>query len=146
MILYLWSRDTPIRGIIHELEVGFDSVKSVLDIIRSKLQGQENLEICSSGCIVEVDETKFTKRKGNVRRVPETTWCVGGVCGVHKKFFYELAKKRSADILHDILKRHVRLDFTAITDEWEGCSGIDKVFSRHLKINHSKYFVDPVNS
>ncbi|KAF7693663.1 hypothetical protein CDIK_2203 [Cucumispora dikerogammari] len=107
MILYLWSRDTQIRDIIHELEVGFDGVKSVLDIIRSKLQGQENLEIVGSGCIVEVDETKLTKRKGNVGRVPETTWCVGEVCRVHKKFFYELVKKRSADILHDILKRDV---------------------------------------
>ena len=145
MILYLWSRDTPIKDIIHELEVGFDGVKSVLDVIRLKLKQQENLKIGGSGCIVEVDETKLTKRKGNVGRVPETIWCVGGICRVHKKFFYELAKKRSADILHGILKRHVRLESTVITDEWKGYSGIDKVFSRHLKINHSKYFVDPVN-
>ncbi|KAF7685571.1 hypothetical protein CDIK_3680 [Cucumispora dikerogammari] len=44
-----------------------------------------------------------------------------------------------------MLKRHVRLESTVITDEWRGYSGIDKVFSRHLKINHSKYFVDPFN-
>ncbi|KAF7690777.1 hypothetical protein CDIK_2642, partial [Cucumispora dikerogammari] len=63
----------------------------------------------------------------------------------YKKFFYELVKKRSVDILHDILKRHVRLESTAITDKWRSYSGFNKVFSRHLKINHSKYFVDPVN-
>ncbi|KAF7670551.1 hypothetical protein TCON_2815 [Astathelohania contejeani] len=145
MILYLWSRDTSIKDIIHKLEVGFDGVKSVLDVIRLKLKQRKNLKIGGSGCIVEVDETKLTKRKGNVGRVPETTWCVGGICRVHKKFFTELVKKRSADILHDILKRHVRLESTVITDEWKGYSEIDKVFSRHLKINHSKYFVDPVN-
>ncbi|KAF7686578.1 hypothetical protein CDIK_3131 [Cucumispora dikerogammari] len=41
MILYLWSRDTPIKNIIHELKVSFDGVKSILDIIRSKLKQQE---------------------------------------------------------------------------------------------------------
>ncbi|KAF7697501.1 hypothetical protein CDIK_1670 [Cucumispora dikerogammari] len=145
MILYLWSRDTLIKDIIHELEVGFDGVKSVLDVIRLKFKQQENLKFGDSGCIVEVDETKLTKRKGNVERVSETIWCVGGICRVHKNFFYELVKKRSADILHGILKRRVRLASTVISDEWEGYSEIDKVFSRHLKINHSKYFVDSVN-
>ncbi|KAF7685427.1 hypothetical protein CDIK_3824 [Cucumispora dikerogammari] len=88
---------------------------------------------------------KRSLRKGNVGRVPETIWRVGGICRVHKKFFYEHVKKRSADILHDILKIHVRLESTKITDEWKGYSGIDKGFSRHLKTNHSKYFVDSVN-
>ncbi|KAF7692948.1 hypothetical protein CDIK_2364 [Cucumispora dikerogammari] len=68
IILYLWSRDTPIRDIIHELEVGFDGVKSVLDVICLKLKQIENLKIGGSGCIVEVNETKLTKRKGNVGR------------------------------------------------------------------------------
>ncbi|KAF7670543.1 hypothetical protein CDIK_4573 [Cucumispora dikerogammari] len=70
---------------------------------------------------------------------------VRGICRVYKKFFYELVKNKNPDILHYILKRLVRLESTVITDEWKGYSGIDKVFSRHLKINHSKYFVDPVN-
>ncbi|KAF7685813.1 hypothetical protein CDIK_3438 [Cucumispora dikerogammari] len=95
MILYLWSRDTPIKDIVHELEVGFDGVKSVLDVIRLKLKQQENQKKGGSGCIVEVDETKLTKQKDDVGRVPETIWCVGGVCRVYKKFFYELVKKRS---------------------------------------------------
>ncbi|KAF7682551.1 hypothetical protein CDIK_4475 [Cucumispora dikerogammari] len=120
MILYLWSRGTPIKDIIHELEVSFDGVKFVLGVIRLKLKQQENLKFGDSVCIVEVDETKLTKRKGNVGRVTETIWCVGEICRVHKKFFYEHVKKRSAVILHDILKRHVRLESTVITDEWRG--------------------------
>ncbi|KAF7696485.1 hypothetical protein CDIK_1836 [Cucumispora dikerogammari] len=128
MIIYLWSRDTLIKDMIHELEVSFDGFKSVLDIIRSKLQGQENLKIGGLGRIVEVDETKLTKRKGNVGGVPETIWCLGGVCRVHKKFFYELVKNRSATILTDILKRHVKTNSTIITDEWRGYSGLEKVF------------------
>ncbi|KAF7685723.1 hypothetical protein CDIK_3528 [Cucumispora dikerogammari] len=72
IILYLWPRDTTIRDIIHELEVGFDCVKSVLDVIRLKLKQQENLKIGSSGCIVKVNKTKLTKRKGNVGRVSKT--------------------------------------------------------------------------
>ncbi|KAF7684909.1 hypothetical protein CDIK_4342 [Cucumispora dikerogammari] len=107
-IIYLRSKDTQIKNIILEFEVGFDSVKSVLDIICSKLQGQENLKFCGLCCIVEVDKTKLTKRKDSVGRVPETIWCVGRVCRVHKKFFYELVKNRSKIILTDILKRHVK--------------------------------------
>ncbi|KAF7686084.1 hypothetical protein CDIK_3167, partial [Cucumispora dikerogammari] len=104
IIFYLWSRDTLIRNIIHELKVSFDSVIAVLDVICLKLKQPENLKIVGLGCIVEVNETKLTKREGNVGKVPKTIWCVGGICRVHKKFFYELVKKKSADILHDIRK------------------------------------------
>ncbi|KAF7684826.1 hypothetical protein CDIK_4425 [Cucumispora dikerogammari] len=99
---------------IHKIEVRFDGVESDLDIIRSKLQRQKNLKIGRKGCIVEMDETKLTERKGNVGRVPETVWCDGGVCRVYKKFFYELVKNRSAFILTDILKRNVKTNSTII--------------------------------
>ncbi|KAF7690728.1 hypothetical protein CDIK_2691 [Cucumispora dikerogammari] len=102
---------------IHELKLSFDGVKSILDIICSKLQGQKNLKIDSLGCIKDVNETKLTKKKSSVGRVSETIWCVEKVCRVHKKFFYRLVKNRSAIILTDILKRHVKINSTIITDE-----------------------------
>ncbi|KAF7685128.1 hypothetical protein CDIK_4123 [Cucumispora dikerogammari] len=112
MIIYLWSRDTPIKDIVYKFEIGSDSVKSVLDIIRSKLQGQENLKTDCLGCIAEVDETKLTKKKNNVARVPETIWCVWGVCRVHKNFFYQLEKNRRTIILTEKLKRNVKTNST----------------------------------
>ena len=106
---------------------------------------KKKTKIGGRGCLVEVDETKLTKRKGNVGRIPETVWCVGGICRTHKKFFYELVRERNSKILHDILLRNVCLETTIVTDEWRGYNGLDKVFFKHLRINHSKHFVDTNN-
>ncbi|KAF7685724.1 hypothetical protein CDIK_3527 [Cucumispora dikerogammari] len=70
MILYLWTRGTPIKDIIHELEVNFDGVKSVLDVIRLKLKQQENLKIGGSGCIVEVNGNEAYEAKRQCGKSP----------------------------------------------------------------------------
>ncbi|KAF7685642.1 hypothetical protein CDIK_3609, partial [Cucumispora dikerogammari] len=57
LILYMWSRDTPIKEIKHELEVGKDDVNTVLKILRLNLCEKKKTKIGGRGCLVEVDET-----------------------------------------------------------------------------------------
>ncbi|KAF7685361.1 hypothetical protein CDIK_3890 [Cucumispora dikerogammari] len=98
----MWSIDTQIKEIKHKLKVRKDGINTVLKILRLNLC-EKKTEIGGRGCLVEVDETKLTKRKGNVGWIPETIWCVGGISRAHKKFFYELVSERNSKILHGIL-------------------------------------------
>ncbi|KAF7690721.1 hypothetical protein CDIK_2698 [Cucumispora dikerogammari] len=62
LVLYMWSRDTPIKKTKHKLEVGKDGVNTVLKILRLNLC-EKKTKIRGRGCLVEIDETKGKCRK-----------------------------------------------------------------------------------
>jgi len=82
--------------------------------------------IGGAGLTVEVDESKFGKRKYNKGRLVEGQWVVGGVCRETGDIFLAVCpeNKRDADTLLDIINRHVSKDSTIITDCWRAyCYG-----------------------
>ncbi|KAF7690787.1 hypothetical protein CDIK_2632 [Cucumispora dikerogammari] len=58
LILYMWLRDTQIKEIKHELEVGKDGVNTVLKILRLNLYEKKRLKLVG----VEVVWLRLTKR------------------------------------------------------------------------------------
>ena len=46
-------------------------------------------KIGGEGKIVEIDESKFEKRKYNLGRVAEGQWVFGGICRESRDFFYD---------------------------------------------------------
>ncbi|KAF7687120.1 hypothetical protein CDIK_3043 [Cucumispora dikerogammari] len=111
----MWFKDTPIKEIKHELEVGKDDVNTVLEILHLNLCEKKKTKIKSESRLVEVDETKFSKRKGNVGWIPETARCVGGIYRTQKKIFYELVSERNSKILHKPLKKRFDRNFYSYT-------------------------------
>ena len=72
----------------------------------------ENLDLAAApiggeGIIVEIDESKFGKRKYNRGHRVEGVWVVGGVeITPERRMFAVSVQDRSADTLRDIIQEH----------------------------------------
>ncbi|KAG8226306.1 hypothetical protein J437_LFUL002745 [Ladona fulva] len=96
------------------------------------------------GVTVEVDETLLGRRKSNVGRPLMGQWVLGGIERGSRKVFFPVIPDRTADTLLRYIRRYVART-TLITDCWKGYSCLREDPScKHLTVNHSENFVDPV--
>uniref|UniRef100_A0A182IV94 ISXO2-like transposase domain-containing protein n=1 Tax=Anopheles atroparvus TaxID=41427 RepID=A0A182IV94_ANOAO len=95
-------------------------------------------KIGGPGSVVEIDETKVTKRKANTGRVSEShkDWLVGGICRQTGEVFLERTPVRSGPVLMAIAMRHVEPGTLIITDCWRGYNGLRDSPFRHATVNH----------
>jgi transposase-like protein len=105
---------------------------------------EEDWTIGGDEIIVEVDESKFGKRKHNRGSHREGAWVIGGIertCG--RKFFVEVVERRDGVTITDVLSRHILPGSIVHTDLWRGYCGIDDVLGvEHRTVNHSVAFID----
>jgi len=99
--------------------------------------------IGGQGCTVEIDESKFGKRKYNKGRYVEGQWVVGGICRENGDIFLATCpnNKRDAPTLTDIIERHVAKESTVLTDCWRAYDRLDQDGWTHLTVNHEYNFV-----
>jgi transposase-like protein len=94
---------------------------------------------------VQIDESKFGKRKYNVGHRVEGAWIVGGVEETEeRRVFLVEVENRSADTLLSLIKRFVRPGSIITTDMWGGYFPLSTIdgYEKHLVVNHSKNFKD----
>ena len=93
------------------------------------------------GTAVEIDESKFRKRKYNRGRRVDGVWVFGGIeCGTNKCFF-KVVDDRSADTRVPITKPWVRPGTEIHSDCWKAYSQLSKEGYIHKTVNHSEEFV-----
>ena len=95
------------------------------------------------GEIVEIDESKFGKRKYNVGRVIEGQWVFGGFCRNTRSCFVVPVENRNRETLLAIIKDRIVPETTVISDCWKAYDCLESEGFRHLAVNHSVNFVDP---
>ncbi|XP_068220037.1 uncharacterized protein [Palaemon carinicauda] len=103
----------------------------------------DNKKIGGPGHIVEVDESKFGKRKYNIGHKVEGTWVFGGIDRETRETFFRVVEKRNAETLISALKEHVLPGTTIIFDCWKGYGKVKDHDFKHFTVNHSVNFVDP---
>ena len=98
------------------------------------------------GQIVEVDESKFGKRKFNRGKRVIGKWVLGGVQrGSGDCFLVECPNnKRDANTLCLLIVQFVRPGTTIITDKWKGYIPLEHHGYTHYDVNHKRGFVDPI--
>jgi transposase-like protein len=103
-------------------------------------------KIGGDGIVVEIDESKFGKRKYNRGHKVEGVWIVGGVERTEeRKVFLKIVENRNQETLTEIINTHVYPGSIIITDCWKAYNFIeDKTSNRHLKVNHSETFKDEI--
>jgi len=103
-------------------------------------------KIGGDGVVIEIDESKFGKRKYNRGHRVEGVWVVGGRERTQeKRMFAVKVDDRSAETLLALIQRHVHPGSIIITDCWKGykSDGLIELGMLHTTVNHSLHFVDP---
>ena len=101
------------------------------------------IAIGGPGTIVEIDESKFGKRKYNRGRWVEGHWVFGGIERGTTHSFMAVVPDRSAATLLPIIQTYIRPGTLIISDEWRAYCRIPSLGYTHQTVNHSQNFVDP---
>jgi len=101
--------------------------------------------------IVEIDESKFGKRKFHVGHIVEGVWVVGLIersrPGYKGKFVVEKVANRGADTLEMLILKYVRPGSCLYSDKWKGYRTytlFEQQQLLHRTVNHTYNFKDPV--
>lgn len=95
--------------------------------------------------IVEIDESKFGKRKYHRGHPVEGAWAIGGVeRAAERRVFAEVVEKRDAATLIEVVGRRVAPGSIVHSDLWKAYKAIPSAAHlEHRTVNHSRHFVDP---
>lgn len=106
---------------------------------------EEDWKVGGEGVVVEIDESKFGKRKYNRGHRVEGAWVIGGIeRSQSRKFFVRVVEQRDAETIADVLRDHVLPGSIVHTDCWRGYVHITEDNAVvHRTVNHSMYFVNP---
>ena len=149
LIVYVFSaKITSYEQIIHECQLSSESQLSKAtvadwlsfcrEVCLETIARETPKLIGGLGLTVEVDESKFGKRKYNKGRLVKGQWVIGGICRETGDIFLAVCpeNKRDASTLIDIIERHVNKDSTVITDCWWAYDQLDEDGWHHLTVNH----------
>lgn len=120
-------------------------IVDVNNMVSNMIEEQDEI-IGGPNIIVEIDESKFSKRKNNRGHHVEGAWVIGGVERTpHRKMFAIQVQNRNSSTISQIIEKHVHEGSIIYTDCWKGydyLEGSEKYM--HRKVNHSLYFKDPI--
>ena len=103
----------------------------------------DSQQIGGPGCVVEIDESKFGKRKYHRGKRVEGVWVFGGIERDSKRCFFEIVENRSTKTLIPLIKKYIKPGTQIISDCWKAYSSLEKEGYTHLTVNHSKEFKNP---
>ena len=145
-LLYWWSKEFQATAAAVEADVSRQTVTLWFSIFReicaTRLLSEAN-EIGGVGHVVEIDESKFGKRKYNRGRLRDGAWVFGGLDRQTDDAFLVVVEDRSADTLIPIIQDKIRPGTTIHSDEWAAYNALGDHGFEHLTVNHSLHFVDP---
>ena len=103
--------------------------------------------------IVEIDESKFVKRKYHRKKAKKCQdWVLGGICRETGECFMRVVSNRSKETLQKYIRMYVKPGSVIITDCWAAYKDIKEMVDNdgndldyvHYTVNHSSTYVDPV--
>ena len=148
-VFYLWLAKCSSSSI--ELVTGHSSatISSILATLHNMIYfniTENRVKIGGEGIIVEIDESKFGKRKYNRGHKVDGVWIVGGVERTTlRRIFAEPVADRSPETLLKVIQDNIEPGSIIYSDLWRGYNDISRCLDmQHLTVNHSVNFVDPV--
>lgn len=158
-ILYEFLKKTPCSSISSSLQVDKNTItmynKIFRNYLRNKQKFNKNNKIGGRNKIVEIDESKIAKRKYNRGHHVEGAWVIGGIersmmknkiQNENRKLFLCPIEIRNSINIDNIVKKYVKKGTMIYTDLWKGYNNLKKLGYKHMTVNHSKHFKDPVTN
>jgi transposase-like protein len=148
-ILDLWMNDLKFKHIQYVLTLKNRKIiwRLLEKVSRYLIPNYEkaNKLIGGKEIIVEVDESKFGKRKFQRGHHVEGVWVLGMVERTNeRKIKLIVVDNRSKLTLEEKLSSSIHSESIIYTDGWKGYGGLGLLFRSHKSVNHSLYFKDPV--
>eukprot|EP00112_Aurelia_sp_Birch-Aquarium-sp1_P010896 Seg2305.3 transcript_id=Seg2305.3/GoldUCD/mRNA.D3Y31 product="putative transposase-like protein" protein_id=Seg2305.3/GoldUCD/D3Y31 len=94
------------------------------------------------GARVQIDESKFGKRKYHRGHRVEGQWVFGGIEEESRKCFMVPVEKRDRKTLLPLIEKWILPGTTIVSDCWKPYEILSELDFEHLKVNHSKEFVN----
>ena len=148
LIAYLWLVGSDHSEIMKITGHSKNTITSYLNVFRDLISGyvsETSGKIGGPGVIVEIDESKFGKRKYNKGHHVEGTWVFGGVERTpERRVFVTAVPNRKAETLLDFIQKNVEEGSIIYSDFWAAYNNINKKLRfKHKTVNHSKGFKLP---
>ena len=148
--VYLWSQGFTHSEVIHELKLSKKTVTEWFMFFRESCiysVMEQSEQIGGNGVEVEIDESKFGKRKYHYSHKVEDQWVFGGCEKNNKhKIFMIPVHNRKATTLLPLIKKWIAPGSIIHSDSWKAYSGLTKIGYTHVTVNHSKEFVNRDNA
>jgi len=144
LLTYHIMQKMPYKAILQEHQVEYHTAcdwfqfcrEVILDFIETKSE-----MIGGEGEVVEIDESKFGKRKYNRGHYVKGQWVFGGVERGTGRTFLVAVHDRSAETLIGLIKQWILPGTTIISDCWAAYSSLHEEGYTHFTVNHSIEFV-----
>ena len=144
-LTYWWSRQATVSVAIHETGHSEHTVVDWFNFHSAQYFLDHPSTIGGLGKVVEIDESKFGRRKYNRGRYRDGHWVFGGVERGSGECFMVEVQQRSAAVLLPLIQQYIRPSTTVMSDEWRAYSQISTLGMQHETVNHSLHFVDPLS-
>lgn len=144
LLLYCWSNDYTSQQIAHEVGCTDKTVIEWSSFLRESCMSimlDKSEQIGGPEIEVEIDESKFGKRKYYRGHRVEGQWIFGGREKVDKsKVFMVPVHDRKKTTLLPLIKRYIKQGSIIHSDCWAAYNDLKKMGYKHLTVNHSKTF------
>lgn len=146
LLTYFWVYRAEQEFVKHELGISHTTIVDWYNFSREVcicILEEFSKKVGGPGKVVEIDESKFGKRKYHKGRRVDGVWVFGGIQRDSKECFFKCVADRTANTLISIIKDNILPGTTIISDCWKAYSSINDEGFSHLTVNHSLNFVDP---
>ncbi|XP_063688371.1 uncharacterized protein LOC134821600 [Bolinopsis microptera] len=130
-IIWLFCNRLSVCDVARIITISTGCVRSIFSSIRNCMledlfDNGARRKIGGVGCTVEVDESKFGKRKYNRGRRVVGKWVLGGFCRTTGECFLVecTGNRRDHNTLITLIKEHVLPGTTILTDKWKGYNAL----------------------
>ena len=145
-LIYLWSQGFSQGEIVHELKLSNKTVTEWMNFFRESCISaviDNSTPIGGNGIEVEIDESKFGKRKYHKGHKVEGQWVFGGHEKYNKKQIFMIPVcNRKESTLIPIIKKWIKPGSIIHSDCWKAYSKLNSLGYTHITVNHSKEFVN----
>ena len=145
-LIYLWSQGFTQAEIIHELKLSNKTVTEWTNFFRESCIStvlHNSTAIGGNGIEVEIDESKFGKRKYHRGHQVEGQWVFGGREKYDKtKIFMIPVHNRKQSTLIPLIKKWIKPGSIIHSDCWKAYNKLNSLGYTHVTVNHSKEFVN----
>ena len=143
-LIYLWSHGYSIGDIEHELKISHRTIVEWTMYLRETCTSvvmEQSQQIGGQDIHVEIDESKFGKRKYYKGHRVEGQWIFGGreSADTSKVFMVPVANRKKTTLL-PIIDKWIAKGSIIHSDCWKSYNDLSKMGYTHLTVNHSKEF------